>query len=407
MRRVVVTGVGGISALGDSWESIRSGLEAQKNCVRANQSWDDVVGLHTRLSAPITNFETPKHYSRKTRRSMSRVSALAVRATELAVEQSGLEEKVIKSGRTGVSYGSCMGSSHDVLDLCAVLKEKNTLGLNANTYLKVMTHTATVNIGLYFGATGRIIPTASACTSGSQGIGYAYEAIKYGQQDVMLAGGSEELCITQISVFDTMFATSTKNQSPEATPRPFDTGRDGLVIGEGACTVVLEDYEHAKARGAKIYAEVIGFGTNSDGRHATEPNSQTMGLAMQSALDNAGISKNEIGYVNAHGTATPKGDIAETQATQQVLGPGKPISSLKSYLGHTLGACGSLEFWFSMNMMREGWYAPTLNLTNLDPECGDLDYIAGGLRKAEHEFVMTNNFAFGGINTSLIIKRLD
>ncbi len=407
MRRVVVTGIGGISALGDNWGDVRMGLRAQKNCVRVNEEWSNTSGLHTRLSAPIENFSTPKHYSRKSLRSMSRVSTLAVRATELAIDEAGLEPTTIQSGRTGVSYGSCMGSAHDVLNLCSVLADNTTVGIDANTYLKVMTHTATVNIGLYFGATGRIIPTASACTSGSQGIGYAYEAIKYGQQDVMLAGGSEELCITQVSVFDVLFATSTQNQTPELTPRPFDKNRDGLVIGEGACTVVLEEYEHAKARGAKIYAEVVGFGTNSDGRHATEPNSETMGIAMQLALGDANLDGTEIGYVNAHGTATPKGDIAETRATERILGSGKPISSLKSYLGHTLGACGSLEFWMTMNMMREGWFAPTLNLNEVDEECGDLNYVRNEGHEGQYEYVMTNNFAFGGINTSLIIKRLD
>ena len=222
----------------------------------------------------------------------------------------------------------------------------------------------------------------------------------------MVAGGSEEFCLTQTSVFDVMFATSTRNEEPELTPRPFDINRDGLVLGEGACSIILEEYEHAKARGATIYGEVLGFGTNSDGQHVTEPSSDTMGVAMQLALEDAGVSASDIGYVNAHGTATGKGDIAETNATERILGKGKPISSLKSYLGHTLGACGGLEFWMSLEMMRNNWFAPTINLESVDPACGDLDYITGDGRVMDHELVMTNNFAFGGINTSLVIKRL-
>nr|WP_316954873.1 beta-ketoacyl-ACP synthase [Teredinibacter sp. KSP-S5-2] len=406
MRRVVVTGMSGICALGDNWPDIFNGLKAKQNCVQ-RMPWDDIQGLHTRLGAPITDFSTPKHYPRKMLRSMGRVAVMSVRATEMALENAGLlDDDVVKSGAMGVSYGSCIGTPGDVPVLSQVLSEGSTLGLNSGTYLKVMSHTAPVNIGLFFGMKGRIIPTTSACTSGSQGIGYAYEAIKYGQQDLMVAGGSEEFCLTQVSVFDVMFATSTRNDDPKLTPRPFDANRDGLVLGEGACSIILEEYEHAKARGATIYGEVVGYGTNSDGQHVTEPSANTMGIAMELALKDAGVSASDIGYVNAHGTATGKGDIAETNATARVLGAGKPISSLKSYLGHTLGACGALEFWMSLEMMRNNWFAPTINLENVDPECGDLDYIVGDGREMDHEFVMTNNFAFGGINTSLIIKRM-
>jgi 3-oxoacyl-[acyl-carrier-protein] synthase II len=196
-------------------------------------------------------------------------------------------------------------------------------------------------------------------------------------------------------VFDTLFATSTRNDTPEATPRPFDRARDGLVIGEGAGCLILEEYEHALARGATIYAELVGFGTNSDGTHVTQPNAATMQVAMQLALDDAGLAPDVIGYVNAHGTATQQGDLAETQATHALFGSRMPISSLKSYMGHTLGACGALEAWFSIEMMREGWFAPTLNLIDVDSECGELDYIRGEGRRLECEYVMSNNFAFG------------
>jgi 3-oxoacyl-[acyl-carrier-protein] synthase II len=258
---------------------------------------------------------------------------------------------------------------------------------------------------VHFGLTGRIIPTSSACTSGSQGLGFAYETIKLGRQVAMLAGGAEELDATQAAIFDTLFATSTKNETPALTPSPFDAHRDGLVLGEGACTFVLEELEHARARGATIIAELVGFSCNSDGTHVTQPNATTMAVAMRQALDDAGLKPSDIGYVNAHGTATQHGDIAETAATREVFGEKTPFSSLKSYMGHTLGACGALEAWMTLEMMREGWVCPTANLTQVDPKCAPLDYVMGHGRAVQSEFVMSNNFAFGGINTSLIFKR--
>jgi 3-oxoacyl-[acyl-carrier-protein] synthase II len=258
---------------------------------------------------------------------------------------------------------------------------------------------------VFFGLTGRIVTTTSACTSGSQGIGYAFEAIQTGRQVAMLAGGAEELDATEAAVFDTLFATSVRNDAPSLTPRPFDARRDGLVLGEGACTLVLEELEHALARGATIHAELLGWGTNSDGTHVTHPNAATMAQAMRLALVDARLTPDSIGYVNAHGTATEQGDLAESQATSEVLGAHMPISSLKSYMGHTLGACGALEAWMTIEMMREGWFAPTLNLEEVDPRCGALDYITGNGRVIETDVVMSNNFAFGGINTSLIFRR--
>jgi len=286
-----------------------------------------------------------------------------------------------------------------------MLNEKSTKAITATTYVKMMPHTSAVNVGLFFGLKGRIIPTSSACTSGSQAIGYAYEAIKHGYQTVMVAGGAEELCPTESAVFDTLFATSLKNEAPKSTPSPYDKDRDGLVIGEGAGTLVLEEYEHAKARGAKIYAELIGFASNCDATHVTQPQQETMQLCMEMALKDANLNADEISYISAHGTATVRGDIAETNATANVVGNKTPISSLKSYFGHTLGACGAVEAWIGIEMMNNGWFNPTLNLNNIDPLCGDLDYITGNGRKIDCNYIMSNNFAFGGINTSLIFKR--
>ncbi|MEX3707223.1 beta-ketoacyl-ACP synthase, partial [Paraburkholderia sp. BR14317] len=199
--------------------------------------------------------------------------------------------------------------------------------------------------------------------------------------------------------------TSTRNDEPQLTPRPFDAARDGLVVGEGAATLVLEEYEHAVARGARIHAEVVGFGCNSDGAHITQPTAATMAVAMRQALDDAQLAPEAIAYVNAHGTSTDRGDVAESQATAETFGARMPISSLKSYIGHTLGACGAIEAWWTIEMMKRNWYAPTLNLTQVDPACASLDYIQGEPRTIDAEYVMSNNFAFGGVNTSLIFRR--
>lgn len=405
-RRVVVTGMAGISPLGNDWATVRARLGAYRNAIVRMDDWADYEGLNTRLGAPAMPFELSPRFNRKTTRSMGRVALLATRASELALQDAGLlDHPILSSGQVGVSFGSSAGTPSAIGDFGRMMEERTTRGINATTYIKMMAHTAPVNIGVFFGVTGRVFTTSSACTSGSQGIGYAFEAIQSGKQLAMIAGGAEELCATEAAVFDTLFATSTRNDTPEATPRPFDRARDGLVIGEGAGCLVLEEYEHALARGATIYAELVGFGTNSDGTHVTQPNAATMQVAMQLALDDAGLAPDAIGYVNAHGTATQQGDLAETQATHALFGSRMPISSLKSYMGHTLGACGALEAWFSIEMMREGWFAPTLNLIDVDPECGELDYIRGEGRRLECEYVMSNNFAFGGINTSLIFKR--
>ena len=409
MKRVVVTGVGAISPLGHDWATVEAKLKAGRNCVQRIEPWAGYEGLNTQVGAPAMPFDLPAtRYNRKSTRSMGRVALMATRVSELALEDAGLTgDPLVRSGQMGISYGSSSGTPSAIGDFGRMMADKSTEGINATTYIKMMAHTAAVNIGVFLGLTGRIITTTSACTSGSQGIGYAYEAIQSGKQIAMLAGGAEELDATQAAVFDTLFATSVKyNQTPDLTPRPFDLARDGLVLGEGACTLVLEEYEHATARGARIYAEVIGYGTNSDGTHVTHPQSETMAQAIRLSLADAGLQPADIAYVNAHGTATEQGDVAESQATHSVFGSNVAISSLKSYMGHTLGACGALEAWMSIEMMRSGWFAPTLNLTEVDPRCGELDYVVGTGRDLQTDVVMSNNFAFGGINTSLIFRRL-
>ncbi len=404
-RRVAVTGIGGITAFGRDWQSIQAAFKAEKNAVKYMDWHERFPELEAQLGAPIENYAPPKHWTRKQLRSMGRVSYLCVDAAEQALTDAGLlGDESITDGRMGVACGSSSGSTKDIGDVGELLLTGTSRNFSANTYVRMMPHTTAANIGIFFGLKGRIIPTSSACSSGSQGIGYAYEAIKYGLTDMMLAGGGEEFCPSEVYVFDSLYAASRRNGEPEKTPRPYDVNRDGLVIGEGAGIFVLEELEHAKRRGAKIYAELVGYGANSDGSHVTQPQKDTMQKCMELALQDAGITPDKIGYVNGHGTATEKGDIAETLATEAVFGF-VPISSQKSYLGHTLGACGALEAWFSIEMMNGGWFAPTLNLNNIDPRCGKVDYILSGGREIETDYVMSNNFAFGGVNTSLVFKR--
>ena len=406
MNRVVVSGIGGISAFGRDWASIQAAFKQGRNAVQ-NMGWQgQYPDLEAQLGAPIEGYAPPAHWTRKQLRSMGRVSYLCVDAAEQALADAGLlGDERIKDGRMGVACGSSTGSTQDIRDVGELLITGKSQNFSANTYVRMMPHTTAANIGIFFGLTGRIIPTSSACSSGSQGIGYAYEAIKHGMIEMMLAGGGEEFCPSEVYVFDSLYAASRRNNEPAKTPRPYDAGRDGLVIGEGAGILVLESLVHAQARGAKIYAEIVGYGANSDGSHVTRPQKATMQRCMALALEDAGLEPAQIGYVNGHGTATEQGDIAETQATEALFGSRMPISSQKSYLGHTLGACGALESWFSIEMMNSGWFAPTLNLDHIDPRCGRLDYIRGQGREIDTDYVMNNNFAFGGVNTSLVFKR--
>jgi 3-oxoacyl-[acyl-carrier-protein] synthase II len=395
-----------LTALGHDWPAIRETMRSGRTGIRYMSEWEQFQELNTKLGAPVMEYELPAHYNRKRTRSMGPVAAMATRASELALEMAGLlGDPVLTGGRAGVAYGSSAGAVDATAAFARYLHTGTINGVTSNSYVQMMSHTTTVNVALFFRMTGRIIPTSSACTSGSQGVGFAYEAIRHGYQDVMIGGGAEELSSADAAVFDTLFATSTKNEAPDTTPAPYDRDRDGLVVGEGAVSLVLESLEHAQARGAPILAEVVGFGTNSDGTHITQPNAETMAIAMRLALADADLDPAEIGYVSGHGTATDRGDVAETQATREVFGRPVPISSMKGFFGHTLGACGSLEAWLAIEMMREGSFAATPNLKNVDERCGELDYILGEDRGLETEYVMNNNFAFGGINTSLIFRR--
>ena len=403
-RRVVVTGMAGITALGDDWPTISARMYAGETGIRRMDDWDGRYDLRTRLAGPVEDFTLKGKLTRKQLRSMGRVAQMSVAATDKALEMAGLRDdtKTLQGGRLGIAYGSSFGSTPPVMGFTKLMETGDSNAITATSYIQMMSHTSAVNIGVLYGICGRIIPTSTACTSGSMGIGYAYEAIKYGMQDLMIAGGAEELCPTMVAVFDTLFATSDNNDHPEITPRPYDANRDGLVIGEGAGTLILEEYEHAKARGATIYGEIVGFASNSDGAHITQPQAGKMEIALRKSLEDAGLSPSDIDIVNGHGTATDHGDLAESKATRAVFERAIPIHTLKGHFGHTLGACGAIEAWLGLEMMRDGKFVPTANLKIPDPACAELDYIKDTARSISAQYMMSNNFAFGGINTSLI-----
>jgi len=406
MRRVVVTGMAGITSLGTEWNDIREAMKQGRSGVRYIPEWNKLIDLKTRLGAPVDDFEHEAIFPRKKMRSMGRCAALAVKASESALSQAGLlDDPLLRSGRVGCAFGSSYGSTEPTRGFVSFMDTGRATELTAMSYIKMMSHTAVINVGIYFGLRGRVITTSSACTSGSQAIGYSYEAIKYGHADAMIAGGTEEFCPTMAIVFDTLFATSCKNDRPDKASRPFDRDRDGLVVGEGGAALVLEEREHALARGATILAEVVGFGTNMDGSHVTDPRPETQAAALGLALECAELAPDAIDFVSGHGTATIQGDVAESIATAEVLGSQTPVHSLKGYFGHTLGACGAMEAWLTIEMMRDGQFAPTLNLEQPDENCADLDYVMGTFREIDAQYAMSNNFAFGGVNTSLILRR--
>jgi 3-oxoacyl-[acyl-carrier-protein] synthase II len=405
-RRVVVTGMAGLTPLGLDWKHVGDAIAAGRSGVEYVAELDAIDGLNTRLGARAHEFEVPKHYPRKKLRAMGRVSLLATRATELALEDSGLlGDPVVTSGRTGISYGSNSGSPAALSVYAEKLFAGKTLrGIAASDYLKFMSHTCAANLAAFFEVRGRIIPTSSACASGSQGIGYAYEAIRFGQQDVMLAGGADEFGEIDVAVFDVLYAASTRNDTPQETPRPFDRDRDGLVVAEGAGCLVLEDLDRARSRGARIHAEILGYATCCDGRHLTNPDPAGMERVMRLGLENAALGPDAIDYVNAHATGTEAGDIAESAATFAVFGGDTPVSTLKGHLGHTLGACGVLDAWITIEMLRDGWLAPTLHLENVDDRCAPLDYVMEKPRPCRASVAVSHNFGFGGVNTSLVLK---
>lgn len=404
-RRVVVTGIGLRSPAGNSIEELADSLQNKKSGIKAVPEWSRIENLRTRVAGICENIiETD--IDRKYRRTMGRVAILAALAARDAVSDSGLPEDLIGSPACGVAFGSTAGSSQSLEDYVKQVFENESIkGMQSSSYIHFMSHTCAANLAMMFRAKGPVIASCTACASGSQAIGFGYEAIKGGKADIMIAGGAEEMHFMDAAIFDIMRATSTKyNDRPDMTPRPFDRDRDGLVVGEGGGCCVLEEYSHAAKRGARIYAEVSGFGTNCDGTHITNPSEDGMAGAMLRALKDAKISPDDIGHINAHATATEVGDVVESAATYRVFGNRVPVSAFKGYTGHTLGACGALESIITIIMMNMGFIAPTRNLENPDPACAPINHVIGGVRSQSFKVGMNNNFAFGGINTSLIFS---
>jgi 3-oxoacyl-[acyl-carrier-protein] synthase II len=406
-HRVVVTGVGLRSPIGHTLAALRDGLLAGKSGVRAMPGWESLDGLRTRVGAPCDGIDT-NDIPRKFARTMGRVAVLAALSVRDAVADAGLPAEVVASPSCGVAYGSTVGSTASQEDfLRPILNDTSIRGLLASTYLQFMSHTCAANIALMFGCKGPVIASCTACTSGSQGVGIAYEQVRFGRVPICLGGGAEELHILHAGIFDIMRATSAGYaDTPERTPRPFDRKRDGLVVGEGAACLVMEEYERARKRGANIYAEIIGYGQGCNGTHPTNSDPGGICIAINAALRDAKLAPSDIQHVNAHATGTDVGDAAEAVAIHRIFGAKVPVSALKGYLSHTLGASGAIESAATIVMMRDGFMAVSKNLDEPDPALPPIDHVLGSARQAPIRIAMNNNFAFGGINTSLVFRAL-
>jgi 3-oxoacyl-[acyl-carrier-protein] synthase II len=407
MKRVVVTGLGIYSPIGVSYTAIDESLRNRRSGIRHMPEFVALDGINSHVAGVVEGAD-PMRIARKYRRSMGRVAQLMALATMDAVDDAGLDPAGLSDPRIGLSMGSTMGSGSALEEIfLQFAKERTVRGHKSTSFLQVMSHTCAANMALMFSIRGRIYAPCTACTSSSQAIGFAYEAIQAGMQDMMLAGGAEEMHWTSVATFDVMQGTSCNyNDQPHLASRPFDAGRTGLVVADGSACVVLEELERAKNRGAKIYGEIEAFHTNSDGFHMSSPSSDGMRACMEGVLAAGRLSPTDIDYINAHATATPLGDRAEAAAIRSIFADRTPVSSTKSYTGHTFGACGAIETVFSLAMINNGYLAPTLNLESVDPECDGIDHIID-IRNMAPLRILSNNFAFGGVNTSLVIKKYE
>ena len=398
MHRVVITGMSLLSPLGNDINQAFNRLKIYENSFNYSKEFENHSKVKSRLESRVS-FETPEYLGRKDLRTMDKVAQYAVFTTYNALKDANIDRSTLSSGYLGVSFGSGMYSmstgKNYVID--------NYKELAPCSFCKILPQTTTANISTFFKTKGRLIPVNASCATGNLAIGFAYEQIKYGIQNIMIAGSSEEYDHYHYLGLD-MLGTLSLAKINEACV-PFSKNRDGFVFGEGSGTLILEELEHAKARGAKIYAEIIGFANNSDGSHFTNPCQEAQENVMKLALKDANISPNDIDYVNAHATATIAGDISESNAIKNVFNRDVQVSSLKSYMGHTLGACGALETILSVKMLQNNWLAPTINLKEIDNKCAELDYIINTGRSNEVNIIMKNSFGFGGINGSLILKK--
>ncbi len=407
-NRVVVTGIGVLSPLGLDLETTWQGLIAGKSGIGPVTQFD-AEGYDVTFAGEIKDFDPVQYVGRKEARRMDRFSQIAVAASLQAVEDSSLEINDSNRDNIGVLVGSGIGGLITVSQQVQVLIEKGPDRVSPFLVPMMIADMASAQVSITLGARGPNFCPTSACSSGSDAVGTAYEIVKRGDADIMLGGGAESI-ITPIGVagFAANRALSTRNDAPQQASRPFDADRDGFVIAEGAAVLILENLEHARRRGATIYAELTGYGASSDAVHITQPAEDGEGAAraMKMALRKAGLAPKDIDYINAHGTSTPLNDKIETMAIKSVFGddaPKIPISSTKSMVGHLLGAAGALEGAVCIQAIRYGIVPPTINYTTPDPEC-DLDYVPNHAREVKVSAALTNSFGFGGHNSVLVFQ---
>ena len=410
MRRVVVTGVGVVSALGTGTEKNWAALMKGQSGIGPITRYD-ASEFPTRIAAEVKDFNADDFIEKKEQKKMDLFIQYALAASEMAMQDSGFVVTEENAERVGVLVGSGLGGLPTMEEYHTVLREKGYKRITPFFIPMLIINLAPGQISIRFGAKGPNLSTVSACATGTNSIGDAYHMIARGDADVMIAGGTEST-ITPLAVsgFNVMKALSTRNDDPAAASRPFDKGRDGFVMGEGAGIVILEEMESAKKRGAKIYAEVGGYGLTSDAYHLTAPAPEGEGAArcMKMALRQAKINPEEVGYINAHGTSTPYNDMYETMAIKSVFGDYAyklNISSTKSMTGHGLGAAGGIEAVYSLLAMDRGMLPPTINYDEPDPDC-DLNYIPNKPIDAKVNVVMSNSLGFGGTNATILFKKV-
>ena len=404
MRRVVITGMGAVSPLGYGADAMCAAMEAGKTAIRKMPEWEG-HGVRCLLGAPV-EMEGERLIPRDARRSMGRMGIFTTQAAQQALADAGIGEEFFSSGRLGCAVGSTIGSTVSLAELYGAYAKAGKMDVLVPTkFFHVLSNTAVMSVVNTLGITGWMQAPCGACASGIVAIGEALDLIRNGRQDVMLAGGAEELHLTVTGMFDLLNGTSAGyNDRPEAASRPFDRDRDGLVCGEGAGILALESLDHARARGAKIYAEVKGYSLSASGLHVSQSSNAGMIRCITGALADAGLNASDVDYINAHATATPQGDREEAEAIRALFGGRVPVSSLKGYLGHTLGAAGALELIATLRMMEKGILYPTRNLDNVADDCAGLCHLTQ-FEERRAGIVLKNSFGFGGVNSALIVAR--
>jgi 3-oxoacyl-[acyl-carrier-protein] synthase II len=407
-RRVVVTGLGLICGVGNSTEEVWKALLAGKSGVARITSFD-VSNFACQIAAEVKNFDPLKYIEKKEVKKMARFIHFALAAADEAMQTSGLKITPENDERVGVHIGSGIGGFDIIEREHSALIEGGPRRISPFFIPSAIINLAAGQVSMRYGAKGPNEATATACTTSAHSIGDSFRIIQHDDADVMIAGGAEA-AITPMGVggFGAMRALSTRNDDPEKASRPWDQGRDGFVIGEGSGILILEELEHAKKRGAPIIAEVAGYGMSGDAYHITQPAPEHEGgfRVMRNAVRDAGVSPNEVNYVNAHGTSTPIGDTLEAHAIRNFFGDHKiAVSSTKSMTGHLLGGAGGLEAGITILALRDQMLPPTINLENPDPDTAGMDLVPNQARKADLEYAMSNSFGFGGTNGALLFRR--